>query len=223
MKPAVRQARPHQHHSCPRRRTTGDLQSRLLRCCLSAARHNFSPLLCVFFLPSVSLSLFPRLSLSLSAFCVSFFIAIKHLMTHFIFVQLSYYFIFFVSFSFPINAASHSPPLPLNSHYFRNSFRTTQFLFNCVTVFLFLFLLVAVVLTLGHMTHMTQAVNQNAQHPFNIDNLLERYRSTPVPSTCGCQATTAPRSVAPNDKMFYSPRGDFILFIIFFFLPFIFP
>lgn len=50
MKPAVRQARPNQHHSCPRRRTTGDSSSRsvarggALCCCFSAARkHSFSP------------------------------------------------------------------------------------------------------------------------------------------------------------------------------------
>lgn len=48
MKPAVRQARPNQHHSCPRRRTTGDPSSRsvarggALCCCFSAAR-SFSP------------------------------------------------------------------------------------------------------------------------------------------------------------------------------------
>lgn len=47
IKPAVRQARPNQHHSCPRRRTTGDPSSRpvarggALCCCFSAARTQF--------------------------------------------------------------------------------------------------------------------------------------------------------------------------------------
>lgn len=80
MKPAVRQARPNQHHSCPRRRTTGDpsswsvAQGGALCCCFSAARTQF--LNCF-----TSFGFFFSLSIS----CVSlFFIPIKFLMTHFI-------------------------------------------------------------------------------------------------------------------------------------------
>lgn len=56
MKPAIRQTRPNQHHSCPRRRTTGDPLSRsvaqggALCCCFSASVSCFA----AFFLFSLS-------------------------------------------------------------------------------------------------------------------------------------------------------------------------
>lgn len=96
MKPAVRQARPNQHHSCPRRRTTGDPSSwsvalgGALCCCFSAARTQFVTCFISFvflFLPSQHF------------LCVFVFHDNKVPDDSFDFVWLCYYFVF-ISFLF---------------------------------------------------------------------------------------------------------------------------